>query len=231
VSKRKRTTTKQVQANEDKPFVAPQLDVKPETDEGEWDNDCLTIRQRQFVEALVGPAGGNATLAAEMAGYKSDNRITLAATACENLGKPYVQEAIARALARKRMTPEWTTERLFELASTSMRNFVHVGSDGEIVVDWKQAAAVGAIGQIGEVTEEILKTEGGAKTISRKFKLHNPAKALETILKLTGRLVETHNVNVNVDLSKLSDDDLRQLREIHSKLGNTGRSGLPASTN
>jgi hypothetical protein len=48
---------------------------KPE-DEGDapWDEDWLTLKQRLFVKAFVGPAAGNATKAAEMAGYSDSNR-------------------------------------------------------------------------------------------------------------------------------------------------------------
>jgi phage terminase small subunit len=215
---KKRITTKAVQETENLPL--PPVEIKPEVDDEAWDSDGLTVRQRAFVEALVGPAGGNATKAAEMAGYAAENRLTLAATASENLRKPYVQEALARALARRRMSPEWAQERLLELASASMRNFAHV-ENGDLVIDWDKAAAIGAIGQIGEVTEEVLKTEGTAKVIKRKFKLHNPKGALETILKLTGLLKDELLVKAQVhhtfDLSRLSDDELRNLRETLAK--------------
>lgn len=187
MAKRKNITKRLVQAKEKTPFV-PNVTVKPDTDDAPWDNDGLTIRQRAFVEALVGPAGGNATKAAEMAGYASDNRLALQVTASETLSKPMVQEAIARGLARKRMTPEWADERLYELASSSFRNFSELTPEGDMKVNWPQAFAHGAVGQISEVTEEILEASGSSKVIRRKLKMHPPHKALETIQKLTGRL-------------------------------------------
>lgn len=53
----------------------------------------LTPKQQRFVEAYVGPATGNATQAARIAGYKG-NDITLAAVGHENLRKPRVAEAV-----------------------------------------------------------------------------------------------------------------------------------------
>lgn len=56
----------------------------------------LTPKQRAFVEAYTGAAGGNGTQAARLAGYKG-NDATLSAVANENLRKPLVREAIAAA--------------------------------------------------------------------------------------------------------------------------------------
>lgn len=179
-----------VQNSDVKPSCSAPVVTSPEIDESPWDNDGLTIRSRAFVEALVGPAGGNATKAAQMAGYRDDNLLSLQVTASRLLSNAMVGEAIARALARRRMTPEWAQDRLLELASASMRNFVDVDQNGNMAINWKKAVEVGAIGQIGEVREETIETGGQIKTIKRTFKLHNPAKAVETVLKLHGKLID-----------------------------------------
>lgn len=212
---KKTSLEKITQATEGKPFGA---DAEPESDEGAWNDDGLTLRQHNFVTALVGPAGGNLTKAAEMAGYKSDNRIALRSSAYVVLNNPNVQEAIARAFARRRMTPEWTKERLVEIASSSMRNFMTVNEAGEMSVNWKLAAENGAIGQIREIREDVIIQDGKpAQVIKRSFKLHDPSRALEVILKLSGALIDRHDVTVKMDLTNLSDDDLQRLREIHAK--------------
>jgi phage terminase small subunit len=188
MAKKKKITTKRVQAMEDKPFVLPAVAVKPEIDDEPWGDDGLTTKQRLFVEALIGPAAGNATKAAQMAGYRDDNYSALAVTASENLKKPNVQEAIALAFARRRMTPEWASNRLMEIASASMRNFCTVDADGCLTVNWKLAAESGAIGQIREIHEHVIEAGGHADVIKRSFKLHDVVGALRTVLQLSGLL-------------------------------------------
>jgi hypothetical protein len=219
--RKKSITTKRVQATENQPAPKPaQVVAFPvEPDSEPWDDEGLTRRQKLFVLALAGPAAGVGWPPAQMAGYRDDNYDSLKVTASQILTYPNVQAAVAREMARKLMTPEWATNRLFELASSSMRNFLSVDAEGNMSVDWKKAAEAGAIGQIAEINEQVMETESGIRAVSRKFKLHSPVKALETILKLTGRLVDTKNVNLKVDLTKLSDDELTTLRTIHEKLG------------
>lgn len=53
----------------------------------------LTVKQRLFVEAYVGPAKGNAADAARRAGYKGDNA-QLASIGQENLTKPHIANAV-----------------------------------------------------------------------------------------------------------------------------------------
>jgi phage terminase small subunit len=207
-----RTTAKKVQANEDKPFV-PTIAIKPEVDEGEWDADGLTVRNRSFVDALVGPAGGNASKAAEMAGYNCENRNSLRATASEILTKPNVARAIALALAKRRLTPEWAKNRLADIAGADMNNFMVTATDDDgnayPKIDFERAAALGALGQIREYDPE-----------KGKIRLHDPTPALVTILKLFGLITDKHEHNqsgaiqLQFDLSKLNDDELRFLREI-----------------
>lgn len=193
----KPVTAKQVQSME---CVAvrelPQVPIRAEEDEGPFNDDGLSIRQLAFVDALTGPAGGVAYKAAEMAGYRGDNMLTLAATASRLLNNVKVQEAVSRALARKRMSPEWARERLLELAAASMRNFVSVGEDGELHVDWTKAAEAGAIGQIGSITEDVMKSSGSVSVIKRTFKLHNPTRAIELVLRLGGLLKDEAKIEL-----------------------------------
>ncbi len=55
----------------------------------------LTLKQQKFVEAYVGAANGNATRAAQLAGYKG-SEVTLQAVGSENLRKPLITSAIAQ---------------------------------------------------------------------------------------------------------------------------------------
>lgn len=65
------------------------------------EREALTERQRRFVEAYMGKAGGNGTEAARVAGY-TGTPATLGAIASENLKKPKIRAAIQ---ARQRADP------------------------------------------------------------------------------------------------------------------------------
>lgn len=56
-------------------------------------DDGLTLKQRRFIEAYMGEAAGNGTMAAMKAGYKG-NYETLNAIASENLRKPAIAKFI-----------------------------------------------------------------------------------------------------------------------------------------
>lgn len=228
----KRITTKAVQASEDKPYTLPKVDVKPDVDTDGFGNDGLTVRQRLFVDALIGPAGGNATKAAEMAGYASENRNALAVTACRLLGNAKVQEAIAHAHARLRDTPEWARASLVEIASASMANFLTVGEDGKPFIDWTRAAEMGAIGQVREYREEVAEIDGKPVVVNkRSFKLHDALKARETLLKLHGKLTDQvhHSGSVThthaIDLRNCKDEELETLARIARD--SRARAGIP----
>lgn len=178
----RRTTAKKVQSSEDEPIL-PELDAKPEADEDGWDNDGLTIKQRLFVEAITGPAAGNATKAAKLAGYRSDNRVALAATAYENLRKPHVAKAIALALAKRRLTPEWVQNRLADIANADMNNFLSLTDSGMLLPDYSKAVALGALGQMKEYDPE-----------TGKIKVHDPSRALNTLAKMFGMLKENIDI-------------------------------------
>lgn len=62
----------------------------------------MTTKQTLFVEAYIGPAKGNATEAARMAGY-SGNSATLAQVGHENLRKPEIASLVEARLAAAQM--------------------------------------------------------------------------------------------------------------------------------
>lgn len=198
MGKKRKITAKQVQAHEDKPYI-PQVEVSHEIDEDDSGDDGLTIRQRLFVQAITGPALGNATRAAELAGYKSDNRLALKQTAAETLAKPYIQEAIAHALAKKRLTPEWAKQQLVDMARADMSNFVTVDVDGASRLDFRKAADLGALSQIKEYNEEVIQVgDSDIKTVKRKIKIHDRTQALNTLLRLHGLIRDVQAAsNVN----------------------------------
>lgn len=195
VGKKLSKREKSVQANENKPYAPPPIvEVKPEIDEDGFNADGLTTRQRAFVDALVGPAGGNATRAAEIAGYASDNRNALATTACLTLGKAKVQEAIAHALAARNASPEWAKSQLIDVAGSSLSNFVTVDGEGQAQLDFAKAAAAGALGQLKEFKQESIQVgDSPAAILKTTIKVHDRMPAITTLLKLHGMLVDRHD--------------------------------------
>jgi len=237
--KRTRITAKRVQAVENKP-VLPNVTFKPEIDEEPWGDDGLTTKQRLFVEAYIGPAGGNATRAAEMAGYSAENRLALAVTGSENLRKPNVQQALGLALSRKKMSPEWAKERLVYVASGSMTDFLRVDENGDTHLDFKRAAEAAAIGHIKEYYEDGIDGGDGPKIIKRKIKLHDPVPALMTLLKIFGLIIDKHEHGgagggpiphehtIAIDVRRLTDEQLSQLRKIAEDVNLRGAGIDPA---
>lgn len=204
-----------VQATENlPPPKIPNVAVTPEIDEDGWEDDGLTIRQRLFVDALLGPAGGCATKAAEMAGYRSDNRKALRVTACENLVKPNVQAAISRAYVKLRSSPEWTKAGVLDVASSSFANFLTLGENGEPKVDFNKAAEAGAFGQIKEYREEVMKVgDSEVSVIKRMIKIHDRTPALALLMKFHGMLIDRteHSGQVSLytkTIKGVSQDDL-----------------------
>ena len=169
----------------------PDVAAKPSIDTDGFGDDGLTIRQKAFVAALVGPAGGNATKAAEIAGYASENRRALEASASRTLSFVKVQEAIAHALAARNATPEWAKSQLIDMAGSSLANFITVNADGVPQLDFKKAAEMGALGQLKEFKQEVLKVgDSPASIIKTTIKVHDRMAAITTLLKLHGLLID-----------------------------------------
>jgi hypothetical protein len=214
----KRITDKAVQASEERPFTLPTIEAKPEVDEEPWGNDGLTGKQRMFVAAYIGPAAGNATKAAEMAGYKSDNRNSLYVTAHDTLRNPKVQEAIAHAFARQCDSPEWLRASILDMARVNMAHFAHADGNGWFTVDAQVAQDAAALGQIKEIHSKVL--PGGedtkAEIIEQRVKLHDRVACLTLAAKVMGMIVEksetklsgtvTHEHKVQEAMSQLQRD-------------------------
>jgi hypothetical protein len=194
----KRVTAKQVQATENLPApVLPQVQVKPEVDEDAWGPDGLTLKQRRFCEHYVTDAAGNGKKAARLAGYRDDNEHALEAQAYENLRKPALRGYISRLLAVQGMTPEYLQSRLAQIAQSSMENVCTLDANGKVVVDLEQAAKIGALGQLREISDDGVKI-GAVENIKRKVKVHDPIRAIELLLKMHGLVIDNVKVSGTV---------------------------------
>lgn len=202
--KRRSRTERRVQATQDVPYV-PQVTLAPEVDEDAFDQDGLTVRQRLLCEYLIGPAGGNQTKAAEMAGYRSENINSLRATASATLTNPNVQQYLSRLFAKRRLSREWIEAGLTDLAHSHMANFLSEDEKGNWKLDLSKAALYGALGQIKEYKEEVMTTGAGENiaVIKRTIKLHDRGANLERVARLQGLMVDKHEHNVPKDLRDL----------------------------
>jgi hypothetical protein len=194
--KSKRITAKRVQETENQPFTLPDIEHKPEIDDDPYEpGSDLTPKERKFVLAYVGPAAGNATKAAEMAGYRCENRNSLCVTAHRVLRKAKVQAEIGLAFAAQRSSPEWTRNRIREIASSSFANVSKSDENGRRVFDDETATENGALGQIREIKEESIKVgDGPAEIIKRTIKMHDPMQALTNLAKMQGILVDRTDI-------------------------------------
>lgn len=109
----------------------------------------LTVKQQLFVEAYIGLARGNATKAAELAGYAGRTRNALHAQAVDVMSLPQVRDAIATRLAqaKKCLTADEVLEEISEQARASIDDFLD--KDGKLDLD--KARALGKMHLIKKI--------------------------------------------------------------------------------
>lgn len=187
---KKRTTARKVQAEETRPLQLPKMDWKAGLDDDGWDGDGLTPRQRAFVMALLGPAGGNASKAAQMAGYVAENRNVLAVTASRVLSYANVQRLIEREIGRRFGSPDDVRASISAIANGNAADYLDKDEKGRLVVSLEKLEAAGMLGLIHEIKEEGFQAGETVTIIKRKLKLYDKLKALELLGKLNGQFVE-----------------------------------------
>lgn len=150
----------------------------------------LTVKEWKFVEAYLGPAFGDATQAAALAGYPDDNRYRLKAQGWALVNRPRVHSAIVMRMHEMFDDPSWTRNRLIQVAASSLANFLTLvpGEDGKpaaAVVDLDKALQAGALGQLKKFDPE-----------SGAIETHNPVPALVALAKLQGLWVEKGEMKI-----------------------------------
>lgn len=220
--RRPKITAKRVRDTEDTPVRIPAIAPHPEPDDDAWGKDGLTLKERRFAKAYVGPAAGNATKAAALAGYNAENRNSLAVTAHHVLRKPNVQRAIARRLNRRGGGPAETRAGIVELARVNMADFVTVDEAGKVQLDLKRAYDAAALGAVKKVT--VRPTPDGQQVT---IETYNRLEALATMAKIHGTLKDTHQHqhSGSIDLRNLTEHELEQLENI--LLAANRRAGIP----
>lgn len=187
----KRITAKAVQSSEDRPpEPPPSIEAKPEPDEDPWGDDGLTHKQRLFVRFYVGEAAGNGTKAAQMAGYRDDNRLALAVTASRLLTNANVQRALEAERGKRFGSADDVRKSLAAIANGNAADYLRPGPDGELHLSLQAMAEAGALGLLQQVQEERLEVGPNISTTKLKLKLYDRLKALELLAKMNGQLTE-----------------------------------------
>lgn len=155
----------------------------------------LTTKQQKFVAAIVGPAKGNATEAAAMAGYTGP-RTSLAVQGHDNLRNPNIQGALEKAMAQ--YSPEKVVRKIGEHADADYDDCITIHEDGSFHFDLIKIKAAGKTHLIRKLKHD---AESGAPVIE----MQDQAAALDRLAKIHGLYKDpdekqgtTTNVNVKI---------------------------------
>lgn len=199
---RKRITTKAVQGSQDKPFNPPSITPEPEIEESPFgEHDGLTELQRRFVHHFMGAAAGVAARAAEMAGYRAENRNSLYVTAHHVLHKPAVQRAIERIRGQQFGSADDVRASLGFIAGANAMEFLEAGPDGKLHVSLEKLAENGATGLIEKVEEERIESGGTVTTVKIKITPYSKLEALKVLAKMNGQLKDQMELSGSVETS------------------------------
>lgn len=88
----------------------------------------LTLKQRLFVNAYIGEARGNATKAAQIAGYKDPEQ-----AGYENKKKQEIWQEIEDALRERTLQGKEVLERLTQHANASLEPFMYMSGDVAVI--------------------------------------------------------------------------------------------------
>lgn len=167
----------------------------------------LTGRQRRFVLAYIGEAQGNASEAARIAGYASPMQ-----RGHEAVRNREVRAAIDRYLAQRAATADEAVDVLT----------AHLRADptallGCLVEDVVDVDGVPVVRQRFDVQE--IKRRGLGRLVKKitptkqgySIELHDAQAAAVTLCKIRGLLGSDTSISLNVDPSKLSNEELDSL--------------------
>jgi phage terminase small subunit len=151
----------------------------------------LTIKQRLFVEAYIGPAQGNAREAARMAGYSGDDN-ALSQRGYELVRIPKIAELIGVRVEEAVMRANEVLSELSSIAKADWQNFLEIRRDKE-----------------GDIIDATLKLSDKIKSLELLGKFH---KLFSDRVDLS---VQVSDWRVEAQKYGLSHDDIiRQLRPL-----------------
>jgi phage terminase small subunit len=136
----------------------------------------LTYKQRLFVEAYLGEAGGNATEAARLAGYAWPKKV-----AERLVGKSGIRAAIDARLDEAALTANQVLARLSDIATGDLGDFLTIDDAGAWSIDMRKAKRAGRTHLIKKIKASPTGTE---------IELHSPLDALDKLGKYRRLFVE-----------------------------------------
>lgn len=169
----------------------------------------LTDKQQKFVDEYL--VDLNATQAAIRAGYSAD---TASVIGSENLGKPYIAEAIAarrKVLSDKaEVTQEMVVKELARLAFLDIRKAFDAEGNLKPIVDLDDETAAALAGL------EIEITSGKDKPIARthKIKLSDKKGALDSLARHLGMFKDKLEHSGNIGLPELVARSISREKEV-----------------
>ena len=177
----------------------------------------LTAKQKRFVEEYC--TDFCAAAAARRVGYSEH---TAGSIGHENLGKPHIAAAIEKRLERLSMTAGEATLRLTQWGRGSLEPFLRLTGNAEgtsrAIVDLGTAEAMANLHLIKKVkqTETILESEKNRKVVSVKteIELYSALDSVIQILRVHGKIVERHELNLMAFLKGLSPNEAEQLAQL-----------------
>jgi len=175
----------------------------------------LTDKQRAWIDYYV--IHKNATKAAELAGYDSDDYSTLQSIGSENLSKPVIRAELDRRFRERTMTADEVVGRMVAAARFDLGEFL----DGEGEIDLVKLKAAG----LGHLVRESIPTREG-----RKITLADPDAALKLVARHLGLLADRLDVTLQ-DKSGPTIDELASIRQQLDALQQASDSGVGGEEN
>lgn len=173
--------------------------------------DVLTDKELMFIEQyfICKLNGTEAALAA----YDTTDRHVAASIASENLSKPDIRTRVDARLAQFHINADEVLARMAFDARGSMEDFVDPDSG---TIDLKKARDAHSLGLLKKYRTKFTtftsKDGDETETNEIEIELYDGQAARRDLGKHLGLFID-RNVNLNVDLTQLSDEELRRLVE------------------
>jgi phage terminase small subunit len=184
----------------------------------------LTPKQQRFVKEYR--IDLNATQAAIRAGYSKKTAGPCASRLLANVNiQKLIQQDAAKVAAKLNITAERIEAEYAKIAFSDMANYGSWEADGRSTL--RPSSELGEhTAAVQEITVNVTTTQEGEVSRLVKFKLHPKIQALDALCKMKGLFLDRHEVSgpnggpvpVAVDLSGLSDTELRALDALTSKI-------------
>lgn len=121
----------------------------------------LTLKERRFVDAYLGSAGGNGTAACQAAGYQGSRKV-LGIQAVRMLGKASIQEAIAVRVRRQAKQAILTADERDKILSIHAARGTEAGSI-RAIAELNKCSGRHSIKHVLDVTETLSDIIAGSR--------------------------------------------------------------------